>query len=274
MPELPEVEFAARALGRWLEGRTIERASAPESRIVRGADRRAFERDLQGRTLRRIDRRGKILLLAFDGDVGLVSHLGMTGKWVRRGPDDPRPRHARARLALRGDGIVYYDDQRLFGRLAVHPAHSLLELPEVRALGPDPLVDGVDPERLLERLRRTSRSVKVAIMDQSVLAGLGNIQATEALFRAGIHPARVASTLDLDEVRALAAGIEDSIAHTLGDAGDGDEIAYVEEPGAANPFLVYGRKGEPCPRCGTPIEAIVLGGRTSAFCPRCQKRSG
>jgi len=271
MPELPEVEFAARALSRWLEGRTIERAAAPESRIFRGSDRRAFERDLQGRTLQRVDRRGKILLLSFDRDVGLVSHLGMTGKWVRRGPDDPRPGHTRARLALRGDGIVYYDDQRLFGRLAIHPAHALLELPEVRALGPDPLVDGVDPKRLHERLQRTSRSVKVAIMDQAVIAGIGNIQATEALFRARIHPARVASTLSPAEVRALAKGIEDSIADTLRQAGDGDDITYVEEPGAANPFVVYGRKGKPCPRCRTLIETIVLGGRTSAFCPHCQK---
>lgn len=271
MPELPEVELAARALRRWLAQRVIERVTAPESRIFRGADRRVFERALRGRTLARVDRRGKILLLSFDRDVGLVSHLGMTGRWERRARGAPEPDHTRARLALRGDGVVYYRDQRLFGRLSIHPAHALLALPEVRALGPDPLVDGVDAKTLGQRLSRASRPVKVALMDQSVIAGLGNILATEVLFRAKLHPARAASTLSAAEVRALVKGIDAAIAHSLGDSAESDEVRYFERTGGDNPFFAYGRKGESCPRCGAPFEALLIGGRTSVFCPRCQR---
>ncbi|AKU92496.1 bifunctional DNA-formamidopyrimidine glycosylase/DNA-(apurinic or apyrimidinic site) lyase [Vulgatibacter incomptus] len=269
MPELPEVEFAARCLRRWMEGRTIERASAPDTRIFRGSSRDAFEKELSGRTLQGIDRRGKYLLLSFDDDVGMLSHLGMTGKWLRRSPDDPPPDHARATLSLEGDDLVVYDDQRLFGRIAIHRASELLKLPVIRKLGPDPLLDGLDPERLHEKLQRTARTVKVAIMDQAVIAGLGNVQATEALFRAQIHPARVAKTLSLAEVKDLVRAIDEAIEHTLEWTG-GDEIKYVEEPGSENPFLVYQRAGEACPRCGNELQQIVLGGRSSVFCPHCQ----
>ncbi len=270
MPELPEVEHAARSLRRWFSGRIIERAAAPESRIFRGSDRLAFQRKLRGRTLEWVERRGKYLLIAFDDDVGLLSHLGMTGKWVKRARDAPAPLHGRARLALEDDDVVFYDDPRLFGRLAIHPASELLELPEIRALGPDPLVDGIDRGQLHASLRKTSRSVKVALMDQGVIAGLGNIQTTEALFRAKIHPARVAHTLSSKEVDALVEAIAKTIEITLAEAGI-EEITYIEERGSHNPFLVYRRGGEPCPRCGTTLESIVLGGRSTVFCPKCQK---
>lgn len=272
MPELPEVEFAARALRRWLGGRRIASADAPESRIFRGSDRKEFSRVLQGESLDWIERRGKYLLIAFRGGAGLLNHLGMTGKWVRVPPGAPLPSHVRARLELDSGEVVAYRDTRLFGRIAVHRADELFSLPEIRGLGPDPLVDGVDAARLHERLARSQRSVKVALMDQALLAGLGNIQATEALFLAGIHPARPASSISEKEAKELASAILESLQHTLKIQGEGDSITYVEEPRAENPFRIYGRAGSPCPRCATTIEKIELGGRTSAFCPRCQPR--
>ncbi len=219
-----------------------------------------------------MERRGKVLLLFFDGDVGLLSHLGMTGKWVRR-PAADRPLHSHAHLELPGGVLLHYCDPRLFGRLELHPASALLSLPVVRALGPDPVLDGIDPQALHARLSRTGRAVKAALMDQAVLAGIGNIYATEALFRAGIHPARPASSLTRREVGRLAEGIEAALAPML--AWSGEEIAYLWEGWEGrrvdNPYLVYDRAGEACPRCGKVLEAMVIGGRTSAFCGGCQR---
>jgi formamidopyrimidine-DNA glycosylase len=269
MPELPEVEHAAVMLRRWLGGQAIVRAEAGEAQIFRGGDRRAFARSLPGRTLDRVERKGKVLLLYFDGDVGVLSHLGMTGRWVRCEAGEARPPHSHARIML-SDGIVlHYADPRQFGRIAVHRGSELAGLPEVRALGPDPLVDGIDVGALHEKLARTGRAVKVALMDQAVLAGVGNIYATEALFRAKVHPARAARSLGRREVGRIARGIEEAFGEALKEVGG--EMPYLWEGAhVENRFLVYDRAGEACPRCRREIEAMTIGGRTSAFCPRCQ----
>lgn len=270
MPELPEVEQAARTLRVWLSGVPVVRVEAPASRVFRGGDRAAFLRALPGRALAGVDRRGKILLLAFDGDVGLLSHLGMTGRWTRRASAELAPPHGRARLDLADGSAVHYCDPRMFGRLAVHPAAELPALPEVVALGPDPLVDGIDPARLHAALSRTARAVKPALLDQAILAGVGNIYATEALFRARVHPAREGRSLKVREVARIAEGILGAFADAL--AGMDGEVSYLwSGERAENPYAVYDRAGEPCPRCSRVIEALTLGGRTSAYCPRCQK---
>ncbi len=272
MPELPEVEHAARSLRLWLAGAPVVRARAAPTRLFRAGDHRLFEQRLTGRRLDRVERRGKVLLLFFDGDVGLLSHLGMTGRWVLRSPLDT-PAHSHARVELAGGGVVHYCDARLFGRLELHRAAELRDLPVVRALGPDPVLDGIDVAALHARLAGTGRPVKVAIMDQAVLAGIGNIYATEALFRAGIHPAREARSLTRREVVKLAKGIEAALAEVL--AKPAEEIAYLSEGGnVSNPFLIYGRDGEPCPRCGRALGAMGIGGRTSAFCGKCQRAAG
>jgi formamidopyrimidine-DNA glycosylase len=276
MPELPEVEHAARTLRLWLSEGPVVRASAGPTRIFRAGPgpaggHRLFERRLTGRRLRGVDRRGKVLLLSFDDDVGLLCHLGMTGKWVRR-TSAPTPAHSHARLELAGGVVLHYVDPRLFGRIEVHSAAALASLPTVRALGPDPVVDGIDAAALHARLARTTRPVKVAIMDQAVLAGVGNIYATEALFQARIHPERQASSLSKREVARLAKGIAEVLATAL--AMPVEEMAYLSEGGdVENRFLVYDREGEACSRCKRGIiETVTLGGRTSAFCARCQRR--
>ena len=269
VPELPEVEFARRGLEAWLEGRTVSRAEAPPSRVFRGGDPAAVATALAGRKLRTAERKGKYLLLSFDRDVGLLAHLGMTGKWVLRRQGEAGPRHPRFQFVLsRGDRVIY-DDPRMFGRIALAPSAGLRELPEVACLGPDPLADGLDPADLGARLARTTRSIKAALLDQAVIAGIGNIQAAEALFRARIDPRRPARELTRRELRSLVHGIDESIAFTLA-AQEQREIAYIDE-GGPNPFLVYDRANAPCPRCRHPLERIVQGGRSTYFCPRCQR---
>lgn len=280
MPELPEVEIAARNLRRWAEGRRIDEVGwDPKARrIFRPATPAAFARALEGARLAEVRRIGKHLLLSLErrgAPVGLLAHLGMTGKWVLRGPRDAPPRHARAWLRLDRGGVVHFQDSRLFGRLRTVPGARFEEVPELAALGPDPLEHGIDPAALAGALGASRLPVKVRIMDQRLLPGVGNIHASEACFRARVDPRRPARSLSRAEAKALAAAILASFRMTL-DAEDGPEIAYVEEPGAANPFLVYAREGEPCPRCRragrtAPLQRVVQAQRSTFFCPRCQR---
>jgi formamidopyrimidine-DNA glycosylase len=275
MPELPEVEIAARNLRAWTRGRTIVSAEgAPRAGYVfRPSTPAAFARAVTGARFGEIRRIGKHLLVDLEqhgAPLGLLAHLGMTGKWLRRRAGDPPPRFSRARLALDDGAVLHFDDLRLFGRLRIVPGARFEAVPEVAALGRDPLADGIDPAALGEALARSRLPVKVRIMDQAVLAGVGNIYASEACFRAKLDPRRKGPSLTRPEVKRLAAAIlaamEDGIARQ-----EGPEITYVEE-GGENPFRVYAREGERCPRCkkGT-ITRVVQAQRSTFFCPRCQK---
>lgn len=266
MPELPEVEVARRNLEKWLAGGKLVRVELSPRVFVGRA--RAFAAALRGHTLRAVERRGKWMRLVLDGDLALFSHLGMTGKWVLRDHDAPPERFERARLDT-AKRSARYVDPRLFGTL--QGVHGELAPSAWNELGPDALVDGVDAARLHARLSRISRSIKETLLDQTILAGVGNIQAAEALWRAKLHPMRASSSLSLDELRRLARAIEASIRDTLA-REDSPEITYVEEPGADNPFDVYAKHGEPCPRCKTKLQRIVQGGRSTVLCRRCQPR--
>jgi formamidopyrimidine-DNA glycosylase len=269
MPELPEVEIASRQLRSWLKGRRIVVARAAKSRVIRGQAPRRFA-SLVGHRLSGIDRVGKWMLLSFDDGEGLISHLGMTGKWIRRKRVEPPPSHVRATLELADGHAVDYRDQRLFGRLVRGKVDDLRRLPSWRALGPDPLA-GIDAGRLHGVLTRTRRSLKDALMDQRTLAGLGNIHVSEALHRAKLDPRRPGSTLTLPETERLATAIGEGIRFALAIEDSPEPITYVEE-GGENRFRVYDHEGEPCPVCRTPIERIVQGGRSTYFCPHCQPR--
>ena len=284
MPELPEVEIAARNLRRWLVGRRIQAIDGPDGgpalRLVR-PDPPASLAQLGGRRISSVARVGKHLLVELAGEprLGFYSHLGMTGRWVRRLAGDAPPPHSRVRLHVDDGSVVHYADVRLFGKLRVAPEARFSSLPEIGRLGPDPLSDGIDADRLRQRLARTRRAVKVALLDQAILAGVGNIQANEALFRARLDPRRLGSSLSRAEARrlgaAISASIEDTIAADLDDPGfdpERGDFPYVEDSGAPNPFAIYGREGERCPRCGKArIEELVLGGRASYLCPACQR---
>ncbi len=275
MPELPEVEIAARNLRAWTRGRRIERVEAsPRARYVfRPSTPAAFGRAVAGARFRAIRRIGKNLLVALEKDgapLGVLAHLGMTGKWLRRRADDPPTRFSRAKLLLDDGHALHFDDLRLFGRLRVVPRGRFEEVPEVAALGPDPLEVGIDVERLADALARSRGPVKVRLMDQALLPGVGNIYASEACFRARIDPRRRAASLSRAEVKRLAGAIVAAMREGIA-RQEGPEITYVEE-GGENPFLVYAREGERCPRCrkGT-IRRIVQAQRSTFFCPSCQK---
>lgn len=269
MPELPEVELARRQLSRWLAGRAVVRAEADKTRILRGGDQQRFER-LKGR-LERAERKGKYLLLSFDHGEGLLAHLGMTGKFLRRPAGEAVP-WSRARLFLDDGAVVHYRDPRMFGQIVAAPAAQLRSLKAVSKLGIDPLAEGLTVAQLQEAIGDSRQALKVALMDQTRITGLGNIHAAEALFRARLHPSRAPRSLEAREWRALHKGIHATIAFALRAEDDEDEISYVEEPGAKNPFLIYGRAGTPCRRCRTIVKSFVQAGRTTHYCPSCQPK--
>ncbi len=263
MPELPDVEMTRRDLKRWLVGAIVTAADTGDARVSRPALPRAFAHALVGGTFERVERRGKWLRLAIDDGGKVFSHLGMTGGWVRVTIGAPLVRFERARIdvALRGRAYsVRYADARRFGRLlAVRE-----DIADWNALGPDLLADDIDVGRFSEALKRGRRAVKEIVMDQRVFAGVGNILATEGLWIARIDPRSPGNTLLLPaSARAIARGLRRAIARELA-----NRKQYTD--GRADSFFVYGRAGLPCPRCGTRLSKVVLGGRTTAFCGECQ----
>jgi formamidopyrimidine-DNA glycosylase len=257
MPELPDVEMARRHLQRWLVGAKVRAALCRDARLTRPQPPSAFGRILIGRTVDAVARKGKWLRFTLDDGSRVFSHLGMTGGWRHAAMDAPARRSERARIDVvrRGRAIsVRYVDARRFGRLIL----ARRDIADWTALGPDPLVDGVDIRRLAETFAQSRRAVKIILMDQRVLAGIGNIVATETLWIARLDPRSPGVALLPSDVRAIARGLRRAVARELADPGDS--------------FFVYGRVGQPCPRCGTRLSSVVLGGRSSVFCGGCQVR--
>jgi formamidopyrimidine-DNA glycosylase len=272
MPELPEVEFARGCLERWLGGQKLDRVEADSNRVIRGTSREAFAR-LAGRRVRAIERRGKWLLWRFDSELGLLAHLGMTGKFElqEEGSDDVR--WSRVRFVRPDGAVAHYRDPRQFGRLAVAPLDELLTKPPLSELGPDAYEPRLTARELHDRIAGRRRPIKDVLMDQTVIAGLGNIQVTDALFLAKIHPRTRADALTSADTVRLAKAIRTSLVRALR-MNRGDKIVYVEETKRVeNPFLVYGKAGSPCPRCKQRLKKMSISGRTTAYCPRCQKRT-
>jgi formamidopyrimidine-DNA glycosylase len=276
MPELPEVEWAARLLRRWLAGRRVVAVDCdPRARrLFRPGSPAAFARALRGARVGSVARHGKQLLLtlaAARGPLGVNAHLGMTGKWSRRRRGAPPPPHLRLSLALDDGARVDYADPRMFGRLRLVPGARFDAWPDLAALGPDPMAAGVDLGRLAARLGATRRPVKVALLDQALLAGVGNIHAAEACWRARLDPRRRGDSLSRAEVARLARAVRASLRFGL--AGlDVPEVVYLEE-GGENPFHVYGREGSRCRHrgCGGTVARLVQAGRATFWCRRCQE---
>ena len=270
MPELPEVEHVARQLQTELVASRIVSARVSWARSIRGMDAREFEARVAGQAVTRVGRRGKHLLLYLDGGDVLVVHRRMSGN-LYLSPPAPEDPYTRVSFLL-GDGRrLLYSDPRKFGRLALVSEPELVA--EFASLGPEPLAPEFTPTVLAERRARTNRAIKAALLDQTVVAGLGNIYADEALFRAGIHPLRPANGLTTEEVVALHSGIQGAL--TAGIAHGGTTFgryrdAYNEAGTNLDYLDVYRRTGQPCRRCGTPIQRIVVAQRGTHFCPQCQ----
>ena len=271
MPELAEVEIARRHLLRWAMGRRFVAVELERSPLLKRQSPAAFARELAGARLVGAERRGKnvvALLRRGREERGWRFHLGMTGKLSHRKKGEAPPRFSRARFVLDDGWVIHFCDLRLFGALEAGDPDEM----RARAfshLGPDPFVDGLDGATLAARVGRSAKPVKVALMDQEKLAGIGNILASESCWRAKLSPFRPAKRVTAAEWKRLAAGIHAAIAHALADQ-DVEEVVYVEEDPSVNPFRVYERANAPCPRCRTPIRRAVQGGRSTYWCPSCQ----
>jgi formamidopyrimidine-DNA glycosylase len=275
MPELPEVETIRRRLAPVLEGATIESAEIVDPRLTRPVDPRLVADALVGERIVSLDRRGKYLLWRLASGRTLVVHLRMTGS-LRHAPggDLPDDAYRRATLALDTGAAVGYRDVRRFGTWELLEEDHLRPYLDTR-LGPEPLAPSFTAFRLASLAAGRTTPVKAFLLDQRRVAGVGNIYADEALWRARIHPLRPAGELDEDDIARLHRGLRAAL--RKGIERQGSTLRdYVTPDGNGgsmqHEFSVYGRLGEPCDRCGRPIERIVVAGRGTWFCPHCQRR--
>ena len=274
MPELPEVETVRRRLLPLLEGATIERAEIADPRLTRPVEPGIVASRLVGESIATVDRRGKYLLWRLESGRTLVVHLRMTGSF-RHAPvgELPADAHRRATLTLDTGADLAYRDVRRFGTWELLDDGHLRPYLAAR-LGPEPLAASFSGDRLGALLAGRRTPVKSFLLDQRRLAGVGNIYADEALWRARIHPRRPAGELDPDEVARLHRAVRAALRR--GVELQGSTLRDYVTPnggggGMQHEFHVYGRLGEPCDRCGRLIERIVLGGRGTWFCPSCQR---
>jgi formamidopyrimidine-DNA glycosylase len=273
VPELPEVETVRRRLAPALEGRSFERVEITDPRVTRPLDPEDVARELEGERVQAVDRRGKYLIVRFESGRALLIHLRMTGslRHVNGGElgEDP---HRRAVVTLDDGSDVSYRDVRRFGTwLLLEPSETDTYL-EAR-VGREPLDDAYRAKHLAERLERRRAPIKAALLDQRTVAGVGNIYADEALWRAKVHPLTPANELSPDEVKAVHKGVRESL--RAGVRRQGSTLRDYQLPDgssgrAQERFKVYGREGRPCERCGTPIDKIRAAGRGTWYCPSCQ----
>ena len=275
MPELPEVETIRRDLDCELRGLTIRDARLRRRDIVLNLPTaKALARKLRGRRIHSVDRRGKNLLFRLDGDVALQAQIRMTGRFALgyQRPDASRYRHIVAEFDLDDGRTLYYDDMRRLGGFGWLEREDWAALD--RRLGPEPLARSFTARRLAGILEGSRAPIKNVLLDQGRLAGVGNIYASETLFRAGILPTRPASSLDASEVATLHRSLRAVLRAALSAAGTTfrDYQAVNGRSGRFQQHLaVYGREGEPCRRCRGMIERLVQAGRSTFFCPDCQR---
>ena len=286
MPELPEVETVRRGLDKLIVGKQIMAVDClcEKSLPIATAD---VNKIIVGATILAVRRRAKMLLIDLSGDYTLLVHLKMTGQMVYRGeanwgaghPNDSflgnlPDRSTRVIIRLSGDNTLFFNDQRKFGWIKLYPATEIDDLPTMRKLGPEPLIGDPWPE-FIRRVRRHPRlSIKATILDQTTIAGVGNIYADESLWLAKIHPMTKVEQLSDDDLKRLLDGIKKSMTDSLA-AGGSTARNYVKADGTRGDYLdkfaaVYNRANQPCLRCGHDIVKIRVAGRGTHYCPNCQ----
>ncbi len=278
MPELPEVEVVRAGLAATLPGRRLTSATVLHPRSVRRhlAGAADFEARLAGRELAQPRRRGKFLWLPFtDGDA-LVAHLGMSGQFRLDLPDAPVLPHTRVVMRFFDDGPeLRFVDQRIFGGLWLAPGGAQMPA-DLGHIAADLFEPGVDLAGLARSVRRHRSGIKRVLLDQTVVSGIGNIYADEALWRARVHPETVASSMSQQRVRRVLEAARQVMAEALAQGGTSFDALYVNVNGSSGYFsrslAVYGREGMACPRCGQPILREAFANRSSHRCPRCQPR--
>jgi formamidopyrimidine-DNA glycosylase len=273
MPELPEVETIRRQLEPEITGHRIVAAEVFDERWTRPSPPREVERALSGRTIESVERRGKYLLLRLEGNRTLAMHLRMTGNLVLE-DGAPDPPYLRAQLRLDGGRRLLFTDVRRFGHAVVLPDEELDEYFAAR-LGVEPLSDSLTAEELCRLAAGRRAPLKSFLLNQLGVAGIGNIYADEALFRAELHPLSPAGSMKPEDCERLRLGIVEALEAGLRSGGasiDDYRDARGEQGAMQDEFLVHMREGKPCPRCDGEVKRIVVGGRSTYFCPSCQRR--
>ena len=277
MPELPEVEVVRDGIERFAVGHMIKRVSVLHPRPVRRhlGGPLDFADRLAGRTLVGARRRGKYLWLPLDDGDAVLAHLGMSGQILVRGSEAETERHLRVVFELDAPYDVRYVDQRMFGGLSLSEDGAELP-PEIAHIARDPLDASFDDDEFTVKVRRRHTNIKRALLDQSLVSGIGNIYADEALWRARLHFARPTETLRRPEIARVLDGVRAVMAEALAQGGTSFDALYVNVNGESGYFEralnVYGRDELPCNRCGTPIRRDPFMNRSSYTCPRCQPR--
>jgi formamidopyrimidine-DNA glycosylase len=278
VPELPEVEVVRRGLAEHVVGRTLATVEVRHPRSVRRhlAGELDFATRLAGAQILAARRRGKYLWLDLGDDQALLAHLGMSGQLRVQYPDAPDETHLRVRLRFTGEGPeLRFVDQRTFGGLSVEDMVDGVPVP-VAHIARDPLDPGFDLDAAIAAMRRRRTGLKRALLDQTLVSGIGNIYADEALWRARLHWAKPTATLTRVQGRAVLAAATEVMTEALAAGGTSFDALYVNVNGASGYFdrslAAYGQEGRPCPRCGTPIRRESFMNRSAYTCPRCQPR--
>jgi formamidopyrimidine-DNA glycosylase len=280
MPELPEVETVCRGLRKKILGHSIVSVEVLRKDSIAYPSVKEFTKLLPGHRIENVRRRGKYILIDLDGGASMMAHLRMSGRFLivdgekTKSPD----KFLRVRMILDKNRELHFADMRVFGRIWYAPSGVTLEeiAPTLGELGAEPL-PALDPKALAELLRKKKQPIKSALLDQRLIAGIGNIYADESLFQSGIHPSRPASSLKQEEIAELSKTVSKVLqeAITLGGSTLRD---YTDSEGVngnyQNESWVYGRFGKACRICSTEIERLKIAGRSSHFCPNCQSRSG
>ncbi|MEW9051710.1 MAG: DNA-formamidopyrimidine glycosylase [Neobacillus sp.] len=274
MPELPEVETVRKTLKQLVSNKQIEKITIFWPKIIKNpVEIEQFIDALKGETIEDVGRRGKFLIIYTD-HYALVSHLRMEGKYGLYPKEETFDKHTHVLFHFTDGSELRYRDVRKFGTMHLYKKGEEFEKPPLIGLGPEPFSEEFTKEFLHEKLKKTNRKVKPALLDQKILVGLGNIYVDEALFRAGIHPERPANSLNEAEIAVLHREIIDTLSEAVKKGGSTIR-SYVNTQGEIGMFQLelyaYGRKGEPCKNCGTPLEKTTVGGRGTHFCPQCQK---
>jgi len=282
MPELPEVEVLVRHLRPLLRGKTIRSVDVSRAKILRPTSLPEFKRTLIGAKFTDLSRRGKYLLFRLrsktpNKTVAVLGHLGMTGRMFLLNKNEPVPKHAAVVFNLGRENFIY-EDTRYFGRMT-------LDLSPIGKLGPEPLGKDFSAVKFAQELKRSRQAIKVKLLDQAIVAGVGNIYASEALFRAKISPKVAANKLTFARVKQLGRAIREVLAEAIDcgstvplnfAGGKSDGLFYFGRAAGVPDYYeerlrVYDRAGEPCTNCGRPIKRIVQAARSTFYCPHCQK---
>jgi formamidopyrimidine-DNA glycosylase len=275
MPELPEVETIKRTLESLVIGKQIEDVDVFWPKIIKNPpDVEAFTVMLKGQTIRSMGRRGKFILFYLD-DMTLVSHLRMEGKYGVYSSEQPKDKHTHVIFSFTDGSQLRYHDVRKFGTMHVFPKGEEMLHQPLNQLGPEPFSAEFTSFYLEEKIAKTTRNIKAVLLDQTIVTGLGNIYVDESLYRAQIHPERVASSLDHGEVKKLHQAIIETLSEAV-EKGGSTIRSYVNSQGQIGMFQLelnaYAQEGTPCKRCGTTIEKRKVAGRGTHFCPKCQRK--